>query len=255
LHYWDQGREFKGGDVLFPNGYDQITKGLAQGLDIRLEHIVQKIQYDNRGVKIITNQGEFSCERAVITLPLGVLKSGAVKFSPALPQSKQAAIQRLGMGVLNKVYLRFPKVFWQDTDILGYISQNKGEWAEFLNIHKYIKQPVLLGFNAATYGSQIEKLSDKQIVGEAMKVLQNMYGTGIPNPEASLITRWQQDPFARGSYSYIPPGASRKDYDEIAKPIQNRLFFAGEATSSKYAATVHGAFLSGEREAQKIGKI
>lgn len=253
LYYWDQGTKFQGKDVLFPNGYDQIIQALAQKLDVRLEHVVQKIEYDDSGVNIITNQGNFACERAVITLPLGVLKSGRVEFSPALDDDKQLAIQRLGMGVLNKVYLRFPQAFWQkDTHLLGNISDNKGEWTEFLNIHRYTGFPVLLGFNAGSYGSQIEQLSDEQIVASAMKALQKMYGAKIPNPEAWLITRWEKDAFAGGAYSYIATGASGNDCDELAKPVGNRLFFAGEATSRKYAATVHGAFLSGEREAKRI---
>ena len=85
-----------------------------------------------------------------------------------------------------------------------------------------------------------------------MQTLQKIYGKTIPDPKDYLMTRWNADPYAKGSYSFIGVGASIKDYDELAKPVANRLFFAGEATSSQYAATVHGAFLSGEREAKNI---
>jgi monoamine oxidase len=159
------------------------------------------------------------------------------------------------MGLLNKTYLRFPEVFWdKEHDLLGHIAERKGEWAEWLNIYKYTGQPILLGFNAGRYGRQIEKLSDREIVAAAMKTLRSLYGAKIPDPEAWLITRWAGDPLAGGSYSYLPPGATEGDRAALAQPVGGRLFFAGEATSVEYPATVHGALLSGRRAAKEIGQ-
>jgi monoamine oxidase len=107
LHY-DEGAALKGGDVIFPGGYDQLATSLAAGLDIRLGHVVKRVEVGPTGVTVTTDQGVFEAERAVITLPVGVLKLGSVEFSPPLPEPKRAAIGRLGVGVLNKVYLRFP---------------------------------------------------------------------------------------------------------------------------------------------------
>jgi monoamine oxidase len=253
LFQWDQDSEFGGDYVLFPGGYHQIVKGLARNLDIRLNQIVERIEYDRDGVTIITNQGEFKGERAIVTLPLGVLKRGEVTFVPPLPERKLAAIRRLGMGTLNKTYLRFPRVFWsKEHDRIGYVSARKGEWTEWLNVFKYSGQPILLAFNGGEYGRRIEQSSDRAIVDAAMRVLRTIHGGSIPEPEETLITRWTSDAFAGGSYSCIPPGASGRDYDALAEPVQNRIFFAGEATSRKYPATVPGAFLSGEREGQRI---
>ncbi|HLP87123.1 MAG TPA: FAD-dependent oxidoreductase [Nostocaceae cyanobacterium] len=253
LYNFDEGKDLKGGSVLFPGGYSQITTKLAEGLNIKLEHIVKRIDYQNGGVKIFTNKGTFTADKVIITLPLGVLKTGTIEFNPALPSRKQTAINKLGMGLLNKVYLRFSQVFWEkDSDMLGYLSQNKGEWCEFLNIYKYTKQPILLCFNAGSYGEKLEIWSDAQIIEEAMKVLRNIYGADIPNPEDWLITRWKTDPFTKGSYSYLPVGASLAEREALAEPIANKLFFAGEATSKSYPATVHGALLSGRTAAKQI---
>lgn len=255
LYYWDEADGFGGDDVLFPDGYDQVITAVAKGLDIRLGHVVQQIAYDDDLVRVTTSQGTFEAERAIVTLPLGVLKSGSVRFSPPLPDRKRRAIERLGMDVLNKLYLRFPRVFWpKESHILGYVAQEKGRWAEFVNIFQYTGEPVLLGFNAGEYGRSLEKLSDEGVVAEAMSVLRTIFGDDIPEPEAWLISRWAADPFTRGSYSHIPPGASGEDHDELAAPVGNRLFFAGEATYRKHPATVPGALLSGEREAQRILK-
>ena len=76
----------------------------------------------------------------------------------------------------------------------------------------------------------------------------------IPEPTAASVSRWASEEFTRGSYSYLPVGSSPADYDTIAEPVAGKLFFAGEATI-QYYATVHGAFLSGLREAERIAKL
>lgn len=158
------------------------------------------------------------------------------------------------MGTLNRVYMRFPKPFWATTgtELLGYIAERKGEWAEGYSVHGYTGAPILMLFNAGAFGVAIERLSNEAIVAQSMEVLRKMFGNSIPSPEASLVTRWASDPFALGSYSYAATGASLSDYVQIAEPVGNRLYFAGEATSSLYPATVHGAYLSGLREARRI---
>ncbi|MBA3533286.1 MAG: FAD-dependent oxidoreductase [Ardenticatenales bacterium] len=253
FYYWDNDSEFDGEDALFPGGYDQIIKVLAQGLDIRLEHVVQKVEYHDEGVRVATSQGVFEAECVLVTLPLGVLKEGSVEFAPPLPKPKEKAIRKLGVGTLNKAYLRFPNVFWdKESEWLGYMSPRKGECTAFLNLYYYTQEPILLCFNVGGYGKEIEKLPDQQLVAEAMKSLRAMYGSDVPTPEKALLTRWNADPFARGSYSYMATHATDEDPRALAAPVNNRLFFAGEATADDYPATVHGALLSGQREAKRI---
>lgn len=157
------------------------------------------------------------------------------------------------MSVLNKCYLRFPNAFWHPrAHLLGYVNAARGQWSEWLNIYRYTGQPVLVGFNAGNFGEQLETLSDEAITDSAMKVLRTIYGATIPDPTGVRITRWKSDPFTRGSYSHIPPGASGKDYDALAASVDGRLFFAGEATSRIYPGTVHGAWLAGRKAAREI---
>jgi monoamine oxidase len=253
LYYWDDSAEDEGGDVIFPQGYEQIVNGVARGLDVRLGQVVERVKYGDEGVTITTAQGEFTGERALMTLPVGVLQQGAVKFAPELPAEKQAAISHFGFGLLNKVYLRFPKIFWpEEPHLLGYVSAEKGHWCETLNIAHFTGLPILLLFNAGAYGAEIEKLSDDKIVAEAMQTLKTIYGDAIPAPESWQITRWGQEPFTGGSYSSLAPGATPDDYDTLAEPVADRLYFAGEATHREHPATVHGAYLSGARAAEEI---
>jgi monoamine oxidase len=256
LFNWDQDEGFGGNNELFPGGFSQIATRLARGLDIRLSMPVARIEYGDRGVVIKTQRNIFTADRVIVTLPLGVLKRGLIDFSPGLPEQKLTAIRRLGMGTLNKIYLRFPQVFWpKENDVLGVVSQTTGQWGEWINYFRYTGQPILVGLNSGKYARDLEALPNHEITSAAMNVLRGIYGRSIPDPSDVVITRWANDPFTLGSYSSIPTGASGKDYDTLAAPVGDRVFFAGEATSRTYPATVHGAFLSGEREARRIAKL
>ena len=253
LWWWDQDEELGGEEVIFPGGYNQISDGLAQGLDIRLGTVVETIRYGSQGVEVKTSAGVFVADKAVVTVPLGVLKQASIKFEPPLPESKQDAIDRLAMGVLNKVYLKFPAVFWdKDVETISYVGERLGEWCDWLSFTPFTGQPVLMAFHGGEKGFALEDLSDDEIVAGAMQTLRVMFGEDIPEPEGVLITRWGKDPFSFGAYSHIPPFASGDDYDALAEPVDDVLFFAGEATSREYPSTVHGAYLSGVRAAEEI---
>ncbi|MBK6646985.1 MAG: FAD-dependent oxidoreductase [Anaerolineales bacterium] len=253
LWWWDQDEEFGGGEVIFPAGYNQISDGLAKGLDIRLGEIVKVVRYGNDGVAVETSQGDYVADKAVVTFPLGVLKQASVRFDPPLPGSKQGAIERLGMGVLNKVYLKFPEVFWdEDVETISYLGERLGEWCDWLNFLPFTGEPVLMAFHGGEKGFALEDLSDDEIISGAMRTLRAMFGGDIPEPVGVLITRWGRDPFSFGAYSHIPPFASGDDYDALAEPVEDVLFFAGEAASREYPSTVHGAYLSGVRAAGEM---
>jgi monoamine oxidase len=253
LWNWDQDEELGGREVVFPGGYNQITDGLAKDLDIRLDVKVEVVSYGGDGVDVETTSGTFGADKVIVTFPLGVLKQAAVKFDPPLPKSKQSAINRLDMGVLNKVYLKFPKVFWDEgIEGFGYLGKRLGEWNDWLSFVPYIDQPVLMAFHGGAKGFALEELSDEEIISGAMKTLRILYGDEIPEPEGYLITRWGRDPLTFGSYSHIPPFASGDDLDALFEPVDDLLYFAGEATHRQFPGTVHGAYLSGIAAAQEI---
>ncbi|MCB0101776.1 MAG: FAD-dependent oxidoreductase [Anaerolineales bacterium] len=253
LWEWDQDEEFGGNEVIFPGGYNQITNGLAQGLDIRLGIEVKAIRYGNDGVEVETSAGVFMAEKAVVTFPLGVLKQGVIKFEPPLPSSKRDAISRLGMGLLSKVYLKFPEAFWdEDVETISYIGDRLGEWCDWLSFAPFTGEPILMAFHGGDKGVALEKLSDAEISAEAMKALRAMFGDDIPEPVGMLVSRWSRDPYSFGAYSYIPPFASGEDHEALFEPVDGVLYFAGEATSRQYPSTVHGAYLSGVAAAEEI---
>ncbi len=252
-HWYDAAAAFKGDDALFRDGYQVIVNHLAVGLDIQLQQVVQKVGWAEGQVSVQTGRGEFQADQVVITLPLGVLKSGRVVFSPPLPARKQVAIDKLGVGNLNKCYLRFPTIFWpDDQDWLEYVPAEAGAWTEWVSLTKVAGWPVLLGFNAAERGKHIETWTDQQIVADAMQTLRTIFGKNIPEPADYQITRWNADPFAHGAYSFNSIGSIPVMRDHLAESLGNTVFFAGEATERKHFGSAHGAYLSGLRAARQI---
>lgn len=253
--WWiDDGETFGGEDALFPGGYGQIVDHLAQGLDIRLNHIVNRVDTRPDSVTLGFADGTMmEADHVLVTVPLGVLKAGSIAFSPPLSARKLRAIDQLGMGLLNKHWLRFDHVFWPRTyDWHEFLSAEKGKWSEWVSLAKVKDTPVLVVFSAADHAEQTERLGDSEIVADIMATARQMFGNAIPDPLDAQITRWRSDPHAHGSYSFYAVGSGPEDRVALARSEQGRLHFAGEAQNERYPGTVHGALLSGREAAARI---
>jgi len=248
----DEGEEFGGHEVVFPQGYGQLVDRLAQGLDVRLGHAITRIEHGGERVRVYTERDVLEAKRVIVTLPLGVLKARAVKFTPELPAEKIGAIDRLGMGVYDKLYLRFPSVFWDDVHVISQQGNRHGMWANWYALQHVVHAPILCALNGGDVARRIEGMTDDEIVRDAMERLTSIYGARVQQPIGHRVTRWASDPFARGSYSFAAVGSRRGDRQLLAAPIDDHLYFAGEATHEDYSGTVHGALLSGWREARRI---
>ena len=250
---YDGPSTLRGGDVVFPRGYSQIVDVLAAGRDIRLDHPVAGIDHSGATVAVTTESGDsFEADRVVVTVPLGVLKANAISFTPELPPAMRDAIAALDMGILNRTCLLFDEPFWdRDTEWIGYAGQRPGQWSETLNLYPYLGRPVLAMFNPGSFGAEIEQHSDAELTSRAVEALKSMFGD-VPEPVDAVSTRWGSDPWTWGSYSYLPAGVEFDTYRDMARPVGDRLFFAGEATHSRFPSTVQGALLSGRRAARQI---
>lgn len=239
---------FGGGDVLLPGGYDQLTNHLAHGLDVRLNSPVAHVRWDGPGVEVeLVSSERLRADRVIVTVPLGVLKAGSIRFTPALANDKLAAITRLGMGLLNKHFLRFETPFWPaDIDWHECMKREPGRWSQWVSFAK-IGWPVLLGFTGSDAARQMETLDERAVLANAHATLRDMFGSATPAPVAAQMTRWAADPLAGGSYSFYAVGSSPADRDALARPeADGALRFAGEACNTHSFGTVHGAFLSGQ---------
>lgn len=269
LYHWDQddGNEFKGAHAMVKGGYSTLPHALAfipTPLDIHYKTVVSGISYNDKKATVYCQDGTIiDADKVILTVPLGVLKKSSIQFNPPLPEWKTQSIERLSFGLLNKVILVYENAFWdvnidvfgslREPDSEGIYDKNRGRFYVFWNCIRTSGQPVLLALMAGDSAIQMENETDNELIEEAMKILKNIYSDQvIPYPKEAIVTRWSKDKFCYGSYSYVGPGASGKDYDIIAKPIEDTLFFAGEATCRTHPATVHGAYLSGLKAAQLV---
>lgn len=249
VEWFNEDEEFKGGDFLVPSGYDALIEPLARGLDILLRTPVHAVLDTGAEAVVSTQVGDFHADHAIVTVPLGVLQSGAIKFTPALSKTKVRALKALGMGNLHKTFLEFEEAFWDATQTIDILRGDKN-WREFINVTREVGRPVLLALHCGEAASRLRRLSKEAIAAQAFEVLRSAYPKAAP-PLGVTTTAWEDDPFSLGSYSFVAVGASLDMYEDLARP-QGRLCFAGEHTSSAYPATVHGAYLSGQRAARLL---
>ncbi|KAI1739320.1 vacuolar protein sorting 33A-like protein [Xylaria scruposa] len=269
----DAGNEWEGKHTMVVGGFQNVPLGLAiapSRLDIRKSTAVKKVSYDPEGMAGALVECEdgsiIEADYVVSTIPLGVLKHESVEFQPPLPKPKVEAIGRLGFGILNKIILVYDHAFWDtDADIFGCLraplsrhSLKQGEYAsqrgrffQWFNVSNTSGIPVLLALMAGDAGFDTEHSKNDELVTEATEVLRRVFGTKVPQPVHSIVTRWGSDRFARGSYSSAGPNMHVDDYQTMAQPVGN-LFFAGEHTTNTHPATVHGAYLSGLRAASEV---
>ncbi|KAK7291444.1 hypothetical protein RIF29_06589 [Crotalaria pallida] len=265
MAYWDQDDPFEmGGDHCFiPGGNEIFVRALAEDLPIFYGRTVECVKYGSDGVMVYAGGQEFRGDMVLCTVPLGVLKKGSIEFVPELPQRKRDAIHRLGFGLLNKVIMLFPHNFWGgNIDTFGHLTEDLSMRGEFFLFYSYSSVSggaLLVALVAGEAAIRFEMMSPVESVRRVLDVLKDIYnpkGIAVPEPVQAVCTRWGKDHFAYGSYSYVAVGSSGDDYDILAESVgDGRVFFAGEATNKLYPATMHGAFLSGMREAANILRV
>lgn len=181
----EEGVGGRGGDLLLPDGYAGLVAHVHGDLPVRTGAVVTAVEHSDGGTVTRLADGEpVAAEHCVVTLPIGVLKAGTVEFRPALPETKREAIGALGSGLLDKLWLWFPHVFWPaDVDVLEWPDPlDPGLWSWWLNGYKAFGRPVLLGFNGGDHARALAGASDDAVVASAMDALRRMHarirGTG-----------------------------------------------------------------------------
>jgi len=262
--WWDQNEEYSQftGDhaFLYQGGYSAIVEGLAEGLDVQLSEEVTRIDYTGDKVLLHTPTDQYITDKVIVTLPLALLKEEAISFYPSLPDWKKGAINRIGAGCIEKIALKFPTKFWQSkikgADFFGHVpstEEHRGLFAIFYDIKTESKEGPYILMSMIT-GAALKfrnTTSDNNIMKSCVQLLRNMF-SDVPEPDDYWITSWGMDSFSKMSYSYMATGSNGRDYDIMAADVDDKVFFAGEATNRRFPQTVTGAYLSGVREACKI---
>ena len=248
-----------GGDFfgdLPAGGYRSLVQAMATGVPVRLGTEVAEVVLSASGVRVLTADGAVEeGSHVVVTVPLGVLKGGALRFSPPLPPERIAAIERLGFGRFEKVALRFEQPFWRAAGIphLLVFPRDPSDSAVWM-----------VGQDAFGAGPTLVCLVCHSVAGRAIDVppheaaewvlgmLAEAMGASCPAPVAVAVSSWANDPYSGGAYTHIPPAAGPADIDSLGQPIGGRLLFAGEHTQSARVTYADGAMTSGIREAKRL---
>nr|WP_156624050.1 NAD(P)/FAD-dependent oxidoreductase [Mycobacterium sp. 852002-40037_SCH5390672] len=248
---FDKG-DYAGGDQdVITNGYDALPKLLADGLTIELNTPVTAIVQRDGAVIVRTKDKSFQGPAAIVTVPLGVLKSGAIAFDPPLPPGHAQAVRALGFGALSKSFFRFDQRTWKvDNAFYQYIAPEGGLWSQWFTLPSDAG-PIALAFNGGGRGRFVESCAPKDLLTSALTAARRLFGDNISLADVRT-SNWTVDPYALGAYSFHPPGSGLADRSRLQQPISDRLYLAGEAVGVDNPATVSGAVLSGRYAADQL---
>ena len=238
------------------------------GAGIQLNNAVRNVRWGPGVVEMTCDYANgpitVRAPRILLTLPLAVLQQGNVRFSPALPAEKLDALKKLEMGKVTRITLRFRERFWEhlpssrsDKTLskLGFLLSHE-EWFPTWWTTLPEKLPLITGWAPFRHAEQLAGQSESFITDKALEALSRLFTLSKKDLEAQLEAAcwhdWQKDPFALGAYSYVNVGGDGAQ-ETLAMPIEDSLFFAGEATDfSGHHGTVHGAIASGARAVKEI---
>ncbi len=233
------------------DGYGALVARHAAGIPVELNTPVTAIDWSGRLVKVFTPNGTVKTRAVIVTVSAGVLGAGAIRFTPVLPDWKGAAIANVPLGKANKVGLAI------DADRLGVAG------------HTAVSVPCgtegAIGFHLRPFGvniasaylagpmcSALEREGAGAMVDAVTAALISILGSDVKEGiGATACTRWESDPLFRGAYAAARPGHADARRD-LARPVDERLYFAGEATSPDFFSTCHGAHLTGIAAAQAV---
>ena len=249
-------------DFRVESGYDTLLRVIAAGLEkvIELDQPVHVLKWKRGSVICECDTRTIKAEKAIVTLPLGVLQAGAVKFSPALPKKK--ALSLLATGPVMRIVLEFRERFWAQMKVgnrslkkLSFLFSDAEVFPTWWTPNPR-EAPMLTGWSAGPRVKGLVFREKEHVFDEATKTLAKLLHMSVGEVR-SLVYRahihdWQADVFSLGAYSWAKVGGLNA-FREMASPVQETVFFAGEATNSDgYNGTVHGAIASGRRAAREV---
>jgi len=232
-------------------GYLPLLQNL--NVPVQLETVVRELRWSRGTVEV---QGTLrgapwsaAAARAVLTLPLGVLQSGAVRFTPPLEKT----LDKLASGPVIRVAMAFKQAFWEkDHPGVAFFHNPKAPFPTFWTPLP-MRAPLLSAWAGGPKAEELAGESENVLLQSALKCVRSVLRR-IEEPVAFFVQDWQADPYARGGYSYVKVGGAGAR-ETLQRPLEKTLYFAGEATDIEQAGTVGGALASGARAAREILKV
>jgi len=243
----------QGPDIPILNGYGNLVAAWGGDIPVSLNTRVERVDYSKKGVSVETSKGTLQARAVLSTVSNGILAAGEIEFAPALPDWKMKAVLGLPTGTLNKVCLHF------DEDVFGadgrgfHINCNEDAGAGGFEA-SVMGQNTAIVFSGGRHAIWLEKQGQQASHDYAVSQVAAVFGNNVrEHVTRSIATAWATDPWTRGSYSCALPGQGNQR-TALARPVDDLLFFAGEATTVGDQACCHGAFRSGIRAAREISQ-
>ena len=236
------------------DGFGKLINKLSKDIPIKLNSIVKIIEQTKHNIIVTTSKKSYTCEYVISTMPTGVLQSKLVEFKPSLPKEKITALKNLDSGNHEKIFLKFPYVFWdKNVEVFQYSSnEHRGVCTQWYNILLKAENKNILYTNISGPDIQYAKKSDHELKKISMNILKKMFGNDIPQPESIYVTRWSLDKYTLGGpYGHPTKNGTMENLSTMGKPF-GKIHFGGVDTSKDETETVEAAILSGLRTSNEI---
>ncbi len=234
-------------------GYQTLIQQLTQGLEILYNSPVSSIEWQTHQVNVTIPGQVLQAQNAIVTVPVALLQARRPAFSPPLPARKQAAIDALNVGPAMKLQLVFQEMFWPpDWSLVMSLGPIMVWWSPSFQRPGF--PAILTAYIGGERAKNFANLTESELIAVGLGELCRIFNSEVPRTQfvTGRCINWTTDPWALGGYSSVPPGAFGAR-EILAEPIDQTLFFAGEATAfDSNPATVHGAIESGQRVAAEI---
>ena len=235
-------------DLAVATGLGNLLARYGSDVPVSLNSAVRKIDWSGRDIKLHTTKGTVRAQKIILTVSTGVLATDEIEFSPALPDWKMDAVHGLPLGSSTRVALMFDTPLLQELPAAFTVRTHGDDPLDFRNRpfgYDYVE--VSAGGRMAEW---MEKSGERATIDYILEKLRHVAGNdAVPEPVRHIVSAWSGDAWIKGSYSCARPGAANQRR-VLAQPVDDRIFFAGEATSSDFYASVHGACFTGQAAAR-----
>jgi monoamine oxidase len=242
-------------NYLVQEGFGTLVAKTGLGIPVRLSTPARIIHYGaGKGVAIETDSGTIEARAAILTVSTGVLASGAIRFRPGLPEWKETAVGEVPMGLLAKIPLLVRGDRFGVQPYENILVQYPGI-QEIYFLAWPFETDLMVGFVGGEFAWELSAAGEQAAIDFAKQRLGQTFGADAPKRVTkALLTDWASNPLTRGAYSAALPGHAAERV-ELARPLADRLFFAGEALAGPFVQTCGGAYVSGLEVAEDVGAI
>jgi monoamine oxidase len=240
-----------GQNLLVTGGYGALAEKAAVTVEPRLNVKVLSIDWSGTTINVTTDKGTIRARKAIVTVPVGVLKAGSIQFTPNLPSTTLRALDGLRMGALSKVALRFgeDRYGFQPHQFLAEV----GDATQAMTFEAWpFNHELIVAVFGGDYARGLAKQGEAAAINHVLERFAKIAGNDVRKSfKGGKLVGWSEDEFARGSYAVALPG-QMNSRDALAKPVGDRIWFAGEATAGVYSMTAGGAYIAGRDAATQV---